>query len=75
MDIQNCSNYRGIKLMRLTMKLWEIVIEQTLRKESQATENQFGFMLERSIMKAIYLQRRVMEQYSDEPTILALNSY
>ncbi|KAL5183942.1 LINE-1 retrotransposable element ORF2 protein [Glycine soja] len=62
-DIQNCANYRGIKLMSHTMKLWERVIEQRLRKETQVTENQFGFMPGRSTMEAIYLLRRVMEQY------------
>ncbi|KAL5139739.1 LINE-1 retrotransposable element ORF2 protein [Glycine soja] len=62
-DIQNCANYRGIKLMSHTMKLWEKVIERRLRKETQVTENQFGFMPGRSTMEAIYLLRRVMEQY------------
>jgi len=33
-DIQNCANYRGIKLMSRTMKLWEKVIERRLRKET-----------------------------------------
>ncbi|RZC13746.1 DExH-box ATP-dependent RNA helicase DExH10 [Glycine soja] len=45
------------------MKLWERVIERRLRKETQVTENQFGFMPGRSTMEAIYLLRRVMEQY------------
>ncbi|KAH1211080.1 LINE-1 retrotransposable element ORF2 protein [Glycine max] len=62
-DIQNCANYRGIKLMSHTMKLWERVIERRLRKETQVTENQFGFMPGRSTMEAIYLIRWVMEQY------------
>ncbi|KAL5176375.1 LINE-1 retrotransposable element ORF2 protein [Glycine soja] len=62
-DIQNCANYRGIKLMSHTMKLCERVIERRLRKETQVTENQFGFMPGRSTMEAIYLLRRVMEQY------------
>ncbi|KAL5131607.1 putative RNA-directed DNA polymerase from transposon BS [Glycine soja] len=62
-DIQNCANYRGIKLMSHTMKLWERVIERRLRKETQVTENQFGFMPGRSTMEAIYLLQRVMEQY------------
>ncbi|KAL5181119.1 LINE-1 retrotransposable element ORF2 protein [Glycine soja] len=62
-DIQNCANYRGIKLMSHTMKLWERVIERRLRKETQVTENQFGFMPGRSTMEAIYLLRRVMKQY------------
>ena len=29
-DIQSCINYRGIKLTRHTMKLWDRVIEQCL---------------------------------------------
>ena len=62
-DIQSCGNYRGIKLMSHTMKLWERVIERRLRKETQVTENQFGFMLGRSTTEAIYLLRRMMERY------------
>ncbi|KAK3560019.1 hypothetical protein QTP86_033818 [Hemibagrus guttatus] len=31
-DVQNCRNYRGIKLMSHTMKLWERVVEARLRK-------------------------------------------
>ncbi|KAK3570391.1 hypothetical protein QTP86_019262 [Hemibagrus guttatus] len=31
-DVQSCSNYRGIKLMSHTMKLWERVVEARLRK-------------------------------------------
>ncbi|KAM7490942.1 hypothetical protein LguiA_033863 [Lonicera macranthoides] len=62
-DIQNCANYRGIKLMSHTMKLWERVIERRLRKETNILDNQFGFMPGRSTMEAIYLLRRLMEQY------------
>lgn len=52
MDIENCENYRGVKLISHIMKLWERVIEQRLRKETQIIDNQFGFMLGRSTMKA-----------------------
>jgi len=45
------------------MKLWERVIERRLRKETRVTDNQIGFMPGRSTMEAIYLLRRVMEQY------------
>ena len=31
-DVQSCTNYRGIKLMSHTMKLWERVIEHRLRR-------------------------------------------
>ncbi|ONM55522.1 hypothetical protein ZEAMMB73_Zm00001d020743 [Zea mays] len=43
-DVQSCTNYRGIKLMSHTMKLWERVIEHRLRKMTSVTQNQFGFM-------------------------------
>ena len=59
----SCGNYRGIKLMSHTMKLWERMIERRLRKETQVTENQFGFMPGRSTTEAIYLLRRMMERY------------
>ncbi|KAM2221020.1 hypothetical protein ACFX1S_020148 [Malus domestica] len=64
-DVQNCMNYRGIKLMSHTMKLWERVIEHRLRQETRVSENQFGFMPGRSTMEAIYLLRRLMERYRD----------
>ena len=65
-DIKSCTNYMGIKLMCHTMKLWERVIEQRLRHETRISENQFGFMLGRSTMEAIYLLRRLMERYRDK---------
>ncbi|KAL6569658.1 hypothetical protein OROMI_014172 [Orobanche minor] len=65
-DVQDYSNYRGIKLMSHTMKLWERVIEQRIRKCVKITENQFGFMPGRSTMEAIYLIRQLMEHYRDK---------
>jgi len=47
-DIQDCNNYRGIKLLDYTTKLWEKVIEVRLRNDIVISENQFGFMLGRS---------------------------
>jgi hypothetical protein len=56
-DIKSCTNYRRIKLMSHTMKLWEIVIEHRLRKLTTVSKNQFGFMPGRSTMEAIFLIR------------------
>ena len=62
-DIQSCTNYRGIKLMSHTMKLWERVIEHRLRTLTNFTKNQFGFMPGRSTMEVIFLLRQLMERY------------
>jgi hypothetical protein len=64
-DIQSCTNYRGIKLMSHTMKLWERVIEHRLREMTHITMNQFGFMPSRSTMEAVFLIRQVMERYKE----------
>lgn len=48
-DVQSAM---GIKLMSLTMKLWEREIERILRLESNKTKNQFGFVRGRSKHKS-----------------------
>lgn len=65
-DIQSCSNYRGIKLMSHTMKLWKRVIEHRLRRVTSVTKNQFGFMPGRSTTEAIFLLRQLMERYREQ---------
>ena len=65
-DIQSCYNYRGIKLMSHTMKLWERVIEHRLRGLTRVTMNKFGFMPWRSTIEAIFLLRQVMERYREQ---------
>lgn len=65
-DVQSCTNYRGIKLMSHTMKLWERVIEHRLRRLTSVTKNQFGFMPGRSTMEAIFLVRQLMERYREK---------
>ena len=47
-DIQDCNNYRGIKLLSHTMKLWERIIERKLRVDISLSDNQFGFVPGRS---------------------------
>ena len=43
-DIQDCGNYRGIKVISHTMKIWERIIDSRLRPETSVGEEQFGFM-------------------------------
>ena len=42
-DVLECNNYRGIKLMSHTMKLWERIIEARLREITKIADIQFGF--------------------------------
>ncbi|KAK3561622.1 hypothetical protein QTP86_010757 [Hemibagrus guttatus] len=64
-DVQSCSNYRGIKLMSHTMKLWERVVEARLRKVVEICEQQYGFMPRKSTTDAISPLRILMEKYRD----------
>ncbi|KAF3674589.1 putative peptidyl-prolyl cis-trans isomerase FKBP17-1, chloroplastic-like [Capsicum annuum] len=64
-DIQSCNNYRGIKLLSHTMKIWERVVERRLRNIVSISENQFGFMPGCSTTEAIHLLRRLVEQYRE----------
>ncbi|KAK3542091.1 hypothetical protein QTP86_013424 [Hemibagrus guttatus] len=64
-DVQSCSNYRGIKLMSHTMKLWERVVEARLRKVVEICDQQYGFMPRKSTTDAIFALRILMEKYRD----------
>lgn len=60
-DIQNYNNYRGIKLLSHTIKVWEMVIVLRLWRNVTISENEIGFMLKLLTIEAIYLTRRLME--------------
>ncbi|KAF3661498.1 Ras-related protein RABD2b [Capsicum annuum] len=62
-DIQSCNNYKGIKLLSHTMKVWEMVVELRQRKIVNISENQFDFMPGRSTTEAIHLVRRLVKQF------------
>ena len=64
-DIQNCGNYRGIKLMSHTMKVWERIIERRLRDETEICEEQFGFMPGRGTTDAIFTLRQLIERHKE----------
>ncbi|KAK3509141.1 hypothetical protein QTP70_020253 [Hemibagrus guttatus] len=64
-DVQSCSNYRRIKLMSHTMKIWERVVEARLRKVVEICEQQYGFMPRKSRTDAIFALRNLMEKYRD----------
>ncbi|KAK9053899.1 hypothetical protein SSX86_024974 [Deinandra increscens subsp. villosa] len=48
------------------MKLWERVIEARLRRETQVSVNQCGFMPGQSTTEAIHILRQLMEKYREK---------
>jgi hypothetical protein len=52
--------------MSHTMKLWERINEHRLRGVINVTENQFGFMTERSTMEMIFLISQLMERCREQ---------
>ena len=64
-DIQDCENYRGIKMIFHTMKIWERVIDRRLREETTIGEEQFGFRPGRGTTDAIFAARQVMEKHRE----------
>ena len=64
-DIKECGNYRRIKLMSYSMKLWKRVIKARIRKEVTIAEQQFGFMPGRSNIDAISCLRMLLEKWTE----------
>ena len=64
-DIQECKNYRGIKLMTHTFKIWERVLDRRVRECTDIHDSQFGFMPGRSTTDAIFILKQTIEQYRE----------
>lgn len=62
-DVHLCSNYRGIKLMRHTLKIWESVFETRLRREEMIGEQQHGSLLRNSTTESVFAFIVLMEKY------------
>ena len=62
-DAQCCGNYRGIKLMSHTMKIWERIIETRLRNIVEISKQQYGFMPGKGTTDAMFGLRMLMEMF------------
>ena len=71
-DVQVCGNYRGIKLMCHSMKVWEKVIDKRIRSETAVSKNQFGFMPGKSTMEPIFCMRQIVEKYREKKRKLCM---
>ena len=64
-DEQCCGNYRGIKLMSHTMKVWERIIATRLRDRVEISKQQYGFMPGKGTTDAMFALRMLMEKYRE----------
>ena len=64
-DIQECKNYRGIKLLSHTFKIWERVVDRRMRQCTNIHESQFGFMSGRSTTDAIFIPKQTIENHRE----------
>ena len=64
-DAQCCGNYRRVKLMSHTMKVWERIIETRLRDRVEISKQQYGFMPGKGTTDAMFALRMLMEKYRE----------
>ena len=62
----SCGAYRGVKLLEHAMKIVEKVLERRLRRMVKVDEMQFGFMPGRGTIDAVFILRRLQEEYLDK---------
>ena len=62
-DPLECGSYRGIKLLKQTLKLYERVLEVRIRQQVNIDAMQFGFMPGKGTTDAIFIARQVQENH------------
>ena len=61
--VENCSCYRAVKILEHGMKLVERLFEKRLHGIVSVVEVQFGLMPERGTIDAVFILRRMQEEY------------
>ena len=64
-DAQCCGNYRGIKLISHTMKVWERIFETKLRDRVEISKQQYRFMPGKENTDAMFALRMLIEKYRE----------
>ena len=62
-DVMSCGSYRGVKLLEHAMKTVERVLEGKIRALVNLNEMQFGFMPGKGTVDAIFIVRRMQNEY------------
>jgi hypothetical protein len=69
-DAFECGNYRGLRLLKHAMKIWEKVLNERLKNIVRIGQHQFGFMAGRSTVSAVFILRQLKERYVEKNKIL-----
>ena len=62
-DVMSCGSYREAKLLEHAMKIVERALERQIRTLVNLNEMQFGFMPGKGTVDAIFIVRRMKEEY------------
>ena len=62
-DVMRSGSYRGVKLLEHAMKIVERVLERRIRTLINLNGMQFGFMPGKGTVDAIFIVRRMQEEY------------
>ena len=64
-DVLQCKNYGGIKLLEHVLKIIESILEKRLRKYIKIDQMQFGYRPGRGTVDAIFILRHVQDNMLD----------
>ena len=62
-DVMDCGAYRGVKLLEHAMKIVERTLENRIRELVMIDEMQFGFMPGKGTTHALFILRRMQEEF------------
>ena len=65
-DVGSCNTYGGVKLLEHAMKMVKRVLERRIRELVNINSMQFGFMPGRGTTDALFVVRRMQEEYRDK---------
>ena len=64
-DVMSCGAYRGVKLLEHATKIVKRVLEMRIRCLVNMNKMQYGFMPGRGTIHAMFILRRMQEEYQD----------
>ena len=65
-DVMSCESYRGVKLLEHVIKIVERVLEKRIQTLVNLNKMQFGFMPGKGTVDAIFIARKMQEEYQNK---------